>query len=77
MSTDASREAFEAWLAGHDPRSFCQNAYWEHDYKWKAWQASRKQALEEAIQAAQPEDTYLDAWFDAKADSVRKIEALK
>lgn len=48
MSTDASREAFEAWLAGHDPRSFCPNAYWEHDYKWKAWQASRKQALADA-----------------------------
>lgn len=35
-----------------------------------------KRALDEAAQAAGPEDSYQDEWFAAKADSVKRIRAL-
>jgi len=47
MSNDTNREAFEAWLAERDPRGFNPSAYFEHDYKWHGWQASRKQACDQ------------------------------
>lgn len=38
--------------------------------------AVRRAALEEAAQAAQPDDSYQDEWFEAKADAVKRIRAL-
>lgn len=35
-----------------------------------------KRVLDEAAQAAGPEDSYRDDWFAAKADSVKRIRAL-
>lgn len=69
---DASREAFEAWW-----KSILRLPHEGKHSAFMGWQASRKQALEDAIQAAQPEDAYQDGWFDAKADAVRKIKELK
>jgi len=43
---------------------------------WDTWQASRKQALEDAIRVAGPEDSYQDSHFSAKADAVNKIKEL-
>jgi hypothetical protein len=37
----------------------------------------RNAALEEAKQAAQPDDAYQDEWFKAKADACRRINLLK
>ena len=36
----------------------------------------RNSALEEAWQAAQPDDAYQDEWFKAKADACRRINLL-
>lgn len=33
--------------------------------------------LEAAAQAASPEDSYRDEWFNAKADAVKRIRALE
>jgi hypothetical protein len=38
--------------------------------------AARKKALHDAAQAAQPDDSYVDEWFKAKADAVCRIRAL-
>jgi len=40
-------------------------------------QLVRNSALEEAWQAAQPDDAYQDEWFKAKADACRRINLLK
>lgn len=40
-------------------------------------QLVRNSALEEAKQAAQPDDAYQDEWFKAKADACRRINLLK
>jgi len=34
-------------------------------------------ALEHAAQAAQPDDSYRDEWFAAKADSYNRIKAMR
>jgi hypothetical protein len=46
------------------------------EYAKAAWQASRKVALTQAMQAAGPQDSYQDEHFAAKADSVNKIKEL-
>jgi hypothetical protein len=38
--------------------------------------AARKKALHDAAQAAQPDDSFVDEWFNAKADAVKRIRAL-
>ena len=45
MSADASREAFEAWLQRE--QFLDRVTIKETDFARRAWQASRKQALEE------------------------------
>jgi hypothetical protein len=39
-------------------------------------EVGRELWLQAAAQAAQPDDSYQDEWFKAKADSVRRIRAL-
>ena len=39
-------------------------------------EAGREIGLHAAAQAAQPDDSYQDEWFRAKADAVRRIRAL-
>lgn len=39
-------------------------------------EVGRELGLQAAAQAAQPEDSYQDEWFKAKADAVRRILAL-
>jgi hypothetical protein len=82
MSNDTSRAAFEACMKqlGHD---YCFDLNGAGEYRWAdcygafdAWQASRKAALEEAMQVAGPEDSHQDEWFKAKADSYKRIKEL-
>ena len=74
--SNESRAAFEAWweefTAEHDEWQYADSAA----LRLAAWQASRKVALDEAIQVAGPEDSYQDEHFAAKADSVRRIKEL-
>ena len=59
MSTDKSREAFEAWLTARwgrhaeDLATLRQGGYrsGQVQFVWEAWKASRKQALGDAINA--------------------------
>lgn len=39
-------------------------------------EVGRELGLQAAAQAAQPDDSYQDEWFKAKADAVRRIRAL-
>jgi hypothetical protein len=39
-------------------------------------EVGREIGLQAAAQAAQPDDSYQDEWFKAKADAVRRIRAL-
>lgn len=39
-------------------------------------EVGREIGLKAAAQAAQPDDSYQDEWFKAKADAVRRIRAL-
>lgn len=39
-------------------------------------EVGRELGLQAAAQAAQPDDSYQDDWFKAKADAVRRIRAL-
>jgi len=39
-------------------------------------EVGREMGLHAAAQAAQPDDSYQDEWFKAKADAVRRIRAL-
>ena len=39
-------------------------------------EVGRELGLQAAAQAAQPDDSYQDEWFNAKADAVRRIRAL-
>jgi hypothetical protein len=66
-----SRERFEAWACpdGRSPESITRSgAGYEGlvtDTCWDAWQASRKQALQEAY----------DAMFDIKGDKATRFDA--
>ncbi len=44
-------------------------------WSWEAWQAATKVEREACAKAAGPEDSYRDEWFNAKADSVKRILA--
>ena len=63
------------WNASYDavdnPFKLETPAWWT----WAAWQAATKVEREACAKAAGPEDSYRDEWFNAKADSVKRILA--
>jgi hypothetical protein len=85
--TDKSRAAFEAWFAA--PRKLetildGSYRYMPADTAWKTWQASRKDALEEAAEvcsmlakpSAELSQTELDAWDIGTLDCETAIKEL-
>ena len=83
QADETPRPDFEAWLnPGHHEGNVsawvAPGRYEEetHQLAWLAWQAARTKTLEDAAQAAGPEDSYQDEWFKAKADAVRRIRSL-
>jgi hypothetical protein len=69
-----SREAFEAWVmqAHGITRDITIDGgmYWASDVEiaWRAWQACRAAALEEAAERVKP------AWGQACADAIRALK---
>lgn len=85
MSTDASREAFEAWYASPRPLERILDGsyrYMPAHTAWTAWQASRKQALSDAAKACASVCTpnlnsFGDGYNQAAIDCEKSIKELK
>jgi len=77
MSNEESRKAFEAWAEdlGTLIVASRQERYMSGATRraWTAWQASRKQALEEAAQVSEQGFKFAHSGYEI-ADSIRRLK---